>query len=72
MSYFDNVTFFAYPVEQWENSYRVGVETYNVIPSRWNWNPPVFLLDRLETPFITDNMTANSSLYLIFNRLFSV
>ena len=69
-SYFDNVTFFAYPVEQWEDTYRVGVECFNLI--QYGWNPPVFLLDRLDTPFITDNMTTNSTLYLIFNRLFSV
>ena len=69
-SYFDNVTYIAYPIDEWADTYDVGVARFNLVQD--GWNPPVFLLDALDTPFITDNTTANSTLYLIFNRLFSV
>ena len=53
------------------DNYRLTYKIFNVL-DRLFWSPPDFLADNLSLPFLTDNNTASSSLYLIFNRLFSV
>ena len=53
------------------DNYRLTYKMFNVLDILL-WSPPDFLADNLSLPFLTDNTTARSSLYLMFNRLFSI
>jgi hypothetical protein len=69
---YENDTFVVYFTERLDFSYRFDFQTFNLDPDPLTWNPPAFLVDNLENPFMTDNTTANSTLHLLFNRIFSI
>lgn len=72
--FYENDTVVVYSKEIYlqDAQYRLDVQIYNVLPQESNWTPPAFLIDNLGIPYLTDNLTAPSSLYLIFNRIFGV
>lgn len=71
---FENDTRIYYPTEALETCYRLDYVSFNVLdlPSEDVWAAPPFLVDPLANPFLTDNTTASSSLFLLFNRISSV
>ena len=69
---YENSTFIVYRTENIHADYRLGFETVNLRPDIYKLTPPLFLSDNLDNPFLTDNTTAPSTLYLVFNRLYGI
>ena len=70
----EDTTRIYFPAEVWEPNYRLDYDSFNVPPLEPDlvWTPPLFLGDHIYDPFITDNSTASSSLFLLFNRISSI
>lgn len=69
---YENDTFVVYEVENIHPGYHLEFEGFNLRPDIYNWTPPLFLSSNLNNPFFTDNTTAPSTLYLLFNRLYGL
>lgn len=75
MSLYENDTLLYFEVEGLELYYRFDFESFNVfkyLPTEITWTPVAFLVDNLANPFVTDNTTASSGLFLPFNRIASI
>ena len=69
---YENDTFVVYDIESLDSLYRFDFKVFNLASYDFNWTAPSFLSDRLDNPYLTDNTTAPSTLYLLFNRINNV
>ena len=69
---YPNDPFYVYFPERFDYAYRFGHQVFNLDPDPLNWTAPAFLTDNLNNPFLTDNTTAPSTVYLLFNRIWSI